>query len=423
MSKLTRTTAAKVVNPERTRLAEDEARTMNWKRWGPYLAERQWGTVREDYSPDGEAWGYFSHEQACSRAYRWGEDGLMGITDREGRLCFSVALWNGRDALLKERLFGLSNPEGNHGEDVKEEYFYLDANPTHSYLKGLYKYPQAAFPYAQLREENKRRNRLEREFELVDTGVFDQSRYFDVQCEYAKNAPDDILIRITVTNRGPEAASVHVLPTLWYRNVWSWGCTHEGCEVKPRLAASGAHTVACDHPTLGHFTLQQEDAVPLLFTENETNTQRLFNSPNATPYVKDAFHDYVVRGNKEAVNPLQRGTKCAAHHKVTLAAGEARVFRLRLHSAQPAHAPAKGAVFGKKFDAVFDARLADTDALYAELLAGVSSEKERAVARQAYAGLLWSKQFYHYVVKEWLEGDSAMPPPPEERKNARNAAS
>ena len=421
MGKLKQTSVAKVLNSERTRLAEDEARTMNWKRWGPYLAERQWGTVREDYSPDGEAWGYFTHEQACSRAYRWGEDGLMGITDREGRLCFSVALWNGRDALLKERLFGLSNPEGNHGEDVKEEYFYLDATPTHSYLKGLYKYPQAAFPYAQLREENKRRNRLQREFELVDTGAFDQSRYFDVQCEYAKNAPDDILIRITVTNRGPEAASVHVLPTLWFRNVWSWGCTHEGCEVKPRLAAAGAHTVACDHATLGRFTLQQEDAVPLLFTENETNTQRLFNSPNATPYVKDAFHDYVVRGNTAAVNPLQRGTKCAAHHEVTLAAGQARVFRLRLHSADTAHAPAQGAVFGKKFDAVFAARLADTDAFYADLLAGVSEEKERAVARQAYAGLLWSKQFYHYVVKEWLEGDSAMPPPPEERKNARNA--
>jgi Glycosyl hydrolase family 63 C-terminal domain len=417
--------ASKAANPERNRLAADASREQNWKRWGPYLAERQWGTVREDYSPDGEAWGYFSHDQARSRAYRWGEDGLMGITDREGRLCFGLALWNGQDRILKERLFGLANEEGNHGEDVKEAYFYLDATPTHSYLKGLYKYPQAAFPYQALVEENKRRDRLQPEFELADTGVFEDSRYFDVFCEYAKNAPDDILIRITVVNRGPATATLHVLPTLWFRNVWSWGCKHEGCEVKPRLTRSGSHSVVCDHATLGPFTLHQEVDAPLLFTENETNTQRLFQKANATPYVKDAFHDYVVEGRVEAVNPRQQGTKCAAHQVLTLAAGEERVIRLRLQATQPRGsaklAANSCACFGPSFEAVFAARQAEADTFYTEVLAAVSSEQERVVARQAYAGLLWSKQFYHYVVKEWLEGDPEMPSPPVERQTGRNA--
>ncbi len=405
-------------NAEQQRLAEDASRAKNWKRWGPYLAERQWGTVREDYSPDGESWRYFTHEQSRSRAYRWGEDGLMGITDREGRLCFAVALWNGKDPILKERLFGLANHEGNHGEDVKEEYFYLDATPTHSYLKGLYKYPQAAFPYERLRAENAQRSRQEPEFELGETGVFDEGRYFDVFCEYAKAAPDDILIRITVANRGPEAATVHVLPTLWFRNAWSWGCTHEGCEIKPRLWATGPGTVECDQATLGRFTLRQEGDAPLLFTENETNTQLLFNSPNTSPYVKDAFHEHVINGRMEAVNPRQRGTKCAAHHAVTLAPGEERVIRLRLHAA--AVAPAENAVFGKAFEDVFKARQAEAEVFYGNLLAKVVSAEERSVARQAYAGLLWSKQFYHYVVKDWLDGDPEMPPPPPERKNGRN---
>ena len=404
---------------ERMRLAEDAKREKNWKRWGPYLAERQWGTVREDYSADADSWRYFTHDQARSRAYRWGEDGLMGITDREGRMCFAVALWNGRDAILKERLFGLANHEGNHGEDVKEEYFYLDATPTHSYLKGLYKYPQAAFPYGKLTEENARRSRTEPEYELADTGVFDEGRYFDVFCEYAKDGPDDILIRITVANRGPEEATVQVLPTLWFRNTWSWGCLHEGCEIKPRLWVDGLRRVECDQASLGRFSLQMEDDVPVLFTENESNLKRLFGAENTSPHVKDAFHDHVIAGRADAVNPRRRGTKCAAHHVVKLAPGEERVIRLRLHAAGAE--PAKGAVFGKAFEAVFAARKAEADVFYGGLLANVVSAEERNVARQAYAGLLWSKQFYHYVVKDWLEGDPETPAPPASRKDGRNA--
>ena len=404
---------------ERMRLAEDAKREKNWKRWGPYLAERQWGTVREDYSADADSWRYFTHDQARSRAYRWGEDGLMGITDREGRMCFAVALWNGRDAILKERLFGLANHEGNHGEDVKEEYFYLDATPTHSYLKGLYKYPQAAFPYGKLTEENARRSRTEPEYELADTGVFDEGRYFDVFCEYAKDGPDDILIRITVANRGPEEATVQVLPTLWFRNTWSWGCLHEGCEIKPRLWVDGLRRVECDQASLGRFSLQMEDDVPVLFTENESNLKRLFGAENTSPHVKDAFHDHVIAGRADAVNPRRRGTKCAAHHVVKLAPGEERVIRLRLHAAGAE--PAKGAVFGKAFEAVFAARKAEADVFYGGLLANVVSAEERNVARQAYAGLLWSKQFYHYVVKDWLEGDPETPAPSASRKDGRNA--
>jgi hypothetical protein len=406
-------------HPERLRLAQVAAHGENWQRWGPYLAERQWGTVREDYSPGGESWRSFPHDHARSRAYRWGEDGLLGIADRECRLCFALALWNERDPILKERLFGLANHEGNHGEDAKEHWFYLESTPTHSYLKALYKYPQAAYPYNRLIEENARRSRAQPEFELADAGVFDGDRYFDVFAEYAKASPDDILIRITVANRGPDTAALHLIPTLWFRNTWSWGCTHEGCEVKPRLRALDDRTIACEHATLGRFTLRQEDAAPLLFTENETNNARLFGSPNASPHVKDAFHAAVVDGRGDAVNPRRAGTKCAAHHTLRLAPGEARVVRLRLHAGE--NRSENAAPFGSAFDELFAERIAETDSFYAGLLAGVGNAAERAVARQAYAGLLWSKQFYHYVVRDWLDGDPNPPPPPPERKSGRNA--
>jgi len=431
-------------NPESERLAEDERREKNWKRWGTYLPERQWGTVREDYSADGESWNYLTHEQARSRAYRWGEDGLLGLTDRECRLCFALALWNERDPLLKERLFGLSGFEGNHGEDVKECYFYLDATPTHSWSRALYKYPQAAFPYDRLRTENHRRGRDEPEFEILDTGVFDDNRYFDVFAEYAKAGPNDLCLQITVANRGPEPARLHVLPTLWFRNSWSWGCRHEGCEVKPRLAAVSDQRVQCDHVTLGRYFLELEPgpdnaAAPLLFTENETNATRLFGTAPTPGFYKDAFHDAVVGGRGEAVNPRRVGTKCAAHHVLVLAPGEERVLRLRLYA--DGEKPAES--FGRGFASVVDARRREADAFYAVLVdAGAESKpasggsafapgsgappsvdcgEARRVARQAYAGLLWSKQFYHYVVKDWLAGDPDQPPPPAARKaSARN---
>ncbi|HEX4055236.1 MAG TPA: hypothetical protein VHX86_13310 [Tepidisphaeraceae bacterium] len=404
---------------EHVRLREDAARKANWKRWGPYLSERQWGTVREDYSPDGDCWNYFPHDHARSRAYRWGEDGLLGITDRECRLCFALALWNGRDPILKERLFGLTGPEGNHGEDVKEQYFYLDSTPTHSYLKGLYKYPQNPFPYDRLVRENARRTRHDPEFEILDTGVFDQDRYFDVFAEYAKNAPDDILIRMTVCNRGPEPATIHLLPTLWARNSWVWGCLHEGCEVKPHMAQSGPATVDVDHVTLGKFRLVAEQigqGPQMLFTENETNTQRLFNSPNYTPYVKDAFHRYLVNGESGAVNPAHVGTKAAAHYVVDLPPGGQWVVRLRLfpQEAEPAQ------IFGEEFDRLFRQRIADADEFYDVRLSKNLPADTRNVGRQCLAGLLWSKQFYHYVVREWLDGDPEQPPPPASRWKGRN---
>ena len=416
-------------NPEQTRLAEDARREKNWKRWGPYLSERQWGTVREDYSADGESWNSFTREQAAGRAYRWGEDGLLGITDRECRLCFALALWNAQDPCLKERLFGLTGFEGNHGEDVKECYFYLDAPPTHSWLRALYKYPQAAFPYDRLKAENKRRGRNEPEFELLDTGVFDENRYFDVLVEYAKGGPNDLCLRITVANRGPDRAPLHVLPSLWFRNSWSWGCQHEGCEVKPRMAAVGDGRVQCDHASLGRYFLEVETpagtkAAPLLFTENETNAARLFGAPAVSGFFKDAFHDAVVGGRAAAVNPRRVGTKCASHHSLVLAPGEERVLRLRLYA--DAEKPAKP--FGPAFDAVMKSRRSEADSFYEALIDGhadasasVDCVESRKVARQAYAGLLWSKQFYHYVVKDWLEGDPDQPAPPAERQiTARN---
>ncbi len=408
------------MDPETTRLQQDAARTSNWKRWGPYLSERQWGTVREDYSADGDSWSYFPHDHARSRAYRWGEDGLLGICDREGRLCFSIALWNGRDAILKERLFGVTGREGNHGEDVKEEYFYLDSAPTHSYLKALYKYPQAAFPYDVLVAENRRRGKDQPEYELADTGVFAGNRYFDVQAEYAKASPDDVLVRVTVSNRGPDTATVHVLPQLWFRNTWSWNRTGEAYPRRPRIEAAGTHAMLAEHATLGRWRLDVEGsdggAPELLFTENETNQQRLYRTPNRQPYVKDAFHEHVVRGAADVVRTQRFGTKAAAHHVLTLAAGESRVLRLRL----TAEGEAKPEPFGAGFDAVFAARIVECDAFYAARIPAELGEDERRVARQAYAGLLWSKQFYFYVVKEWLEGDPALPAPPAGRAAGRN---
>ncbi len=414
-------------NPEERRLAEDAARTRNWKRWGPYLSERQWGTVREDYSANGDAWQYFPHDHARSRAYRWGEDGLLGLCDREGRLCFALALWNGADPILKERLFGLSGPEGNHGEDVKECYYFLDATPTHSYLKALYKYPQAAFPYGWLVEENGRRGRHEPEFELTDTGVFDGGRYFDVTAEYAKADADDILIRLSVANRGPAVAEIHVLPTLWFPNTWAWGRDGEGYWPRGRMEAEGAATVLATHPDLGRFRLTVDpantpDTAPLLFTENETNTARLYGSPNRTPYVKDAFHAYIVEGQAGAVNPARTGTKAAVHYQLTVPAGATVTLRLRLRAdpeTETVETPEE--LFGSAFDQVFLEREQEANAFYAARLAPELSDDERRVARAAYAGLLWSKQFYHYGVADWLAGDPSQPPPPASRLEGRNS--
>ena len=413
----------KETNAEETRLARARERAENWQRWGPYLAERQWSTVREDYSEGGEAWTDFPHAQAHARAYRWGEDGLLGITDRECRLCFGLALWNGRDPILKERLFGLTGPQGNHGEDVKECYYYLDATPTSSYLKGLYKYPQAEYPYEALVAENARRDRSVPEFELEDTGAFAEERYFDVVAEYAKAGPDDILIRITVHNRGPEAALLHVLPQLWFRNTWSWGCRHEGCWIKPHMQRQGPTGVLAKHVTLGAFHFEAgptpEGGTPeLIFTENETNFRALWDEPNVHPFTRDAFHEYIVSGNADAVNLAGGGTKMAAVYRLALAPGARAELRLRL---APAGAfPA--APFGPEFAATFAARIAEADAFYAARTVPGATAEEQNVMRQAFAGLLWSKQFYHYIVEEWLEGDPLQPPPPEARKQGRNTA-
>jgi hypothetical protein len=420
-SQATKGNAAEPQSAERLRLKEDASRTINWKRWGPYLSERQWGTVREDYSPFGECWDYLSHEQSRSRAYRWGEDGLMGISDRQCRLCFSISLWNGKDAILKERLFGLTGPEGNHGEDVKECYYYLDSSPTHSYMKMLYKYPQNEFPYAALVHENRIRGKDAPEYELIDTGVFNDNRYFDVTTEYAKQSPDDILIRITVSNRGPEESTIHLLPTLWFRNSWSWGCSHDGCEVKPRLRAAGDKETIVDHGTLGRYRLfcdasPHGDSLEMLYTENETHSEKLFGVENESPYVKDAFHRYVIDKEMKAVNPKRFGTKVAAHYVLTIAAGDSLTIHLRLVN----DAAAIGGALEKTRDEIFAQRIAETDAFYASLMPEKTDPERCAVARQAYAGLLTTKQFYHYVVNQWLDGDPAQPPPPENRKHGRN---
>ena len=419
---------------EEQRLVEDRARIANWKRWGPYLSERQWGTVREDYSADGSCWQYFTHDQARSRTYRWGEDGLLGISDRESRLCFALALWNGHDPILKERLFGLTGPQGNHGEDVKELYYYLDSTPAHSFMEALYKYPQREFPYRALVEENGRRGRNELEFELSDTGVFEGNRYFDVRATYAKASEDDILIALTIANRGSETAAIEVLPTLWFRNTWSWGRTGEGYWPEPSITMAGDGTLRAEHATLGAFRLA---AAPVpggglpefLFTNNETNTERLYGVPNTAPFVKDAFHEYVVSGRRGAINPERRGTKAAALYRLTIPAGGEVVLRLRLFreaagpgaGAMGAGPGAVGTVQPAAFDAIVAQRRHEADAFYAARIPTHLPDEEKRVARQAYAGLLWSKQFFHYIVRDWLEGDPAQPPPPVSRLQGRNA--
>jgi mannosylglycerate hydrolase MGH1-like protein len=400
---------------EELRLRETQERTAHWRRWGPYLAERQWGTVREDYSPDGLVWDSFRHDHARSRAYRWGEDGIAGISDNHGRLCFALALWNGRDPILKERLFGLAGTEGNHGEDVKEYYFYLDSTPTHSYMKYLYKYPHAAFPYEALVEENRRRDRHAPEFELIDTGVFDADRYFDVVVEYAKAAPDDVLIRITATNRGPEPAALDLLPTLWYRNTWSWDVP---APERPSLRAGEGASPAViegDHATLGARWLYCEGAPELLFTDNDTNIQRLYRQPSARPWVKDGINDYVVGGRSDALNPERVGTKAAARYRAPIAAGQSFVTRLRL-----TNSPIPGDPFGREFATLFDRRAREADEFYETIIPAKLSDDGRSVMRQAFAGLLWSKQFYHYDVARWLSGDPTGPAVSIGRKHGRN---
>jgi len=394
------------MNAEDNRLKEARDDKMLWYRWGPYLSERQWGTVREDYSDTGNAWDYFSHDQARSRAYRWGEDGLAGISDDRQQLCFALALWNGQDPILKERLFGLTNSEGNHGEDVKEYYFYLDSTPTHSYMKYLYKYPQRAFPYDDLVATNRSRSRAELEYELLDTGVFDQDRYFDVFVEYAKESPEDILIQTTVHNRGPDSAELHVLPTLWFRNRWSRQAVAE----KPALHRIGTTIKALD-PKLGERYLYCEGDVPLLFTENETNTERILGIPNRTPYVKDSINDYILHRRHDAVNPEQKGTKAAAHYRVTVPAGGSHLIRLLLTDRPPsAFSESNGpSSFGRPFTQALELRQKEADEFYQSVIPSSLNAEQANVMRQALAGMLWSKQFYHYDLDKWLEERGAAP--------------
>jgi hypothetical protein len=401
---------------EQKRLNEARERGVPWKKWGPYLSERQWGTVREDYSNDGNAWDYFTHDQARSRAYRWGEDGLAGISDDKQRLCFALALWNGRDPILKERLFGLTNSESNHGEDVKEYYFYIDSTPTHSYMKYLYKYPQREYPYSDLVETSRKRTREEMEYELLDTGVFDEDRYFDVFVEYAKGDPEDLLIKVSVHNRGPEAAKIHLLPTLWFRNTWSV----EG-DPKPAIKETGLGTMRATHAGLGEYTLQCEGATELLFTENETNNKRLWGQPNASPFVKDAFHEYVIGRKQDAVNPGKTGTKAAAHYELEVPAGGSRVVRLRLRAAAAPLATAGTADAFAKFDETFAARLGDSNEFYARIISKNLSEDEQRIERQALAGMLWSKQFYYFDLDRWLQEHDSHPVLQAGRGKARNA--
>ncbi|HEX4476811.1 MAG TPA: glucosidase [Polyangiaceae bacterium] len=400
------------------RLIQDARREANWKRWGPYLSEREWGTVREDYSVNGACWDYFPHDHARSRTYRWGEDGLLGISDRQGRLCFALALWNEHDAILKERLFGLNGTEGNHGEDVKELYYYLDATPTSTYLKARYKYPHETYPYDKLLAESRRRTRRDPEYEVLDTGVFDDGRYFDVTVEYAKASAEDILIVVTVANRGPVDAAIHLLPTLWFRNTWSWGKTEEGYGAKPELARDGLFCIRGYHDAFGDVRLFFEDTETpeLLFTENETNAERLFDFASATPYKKDGFHEHVVWNVPNAVNPLERGTKAAGHYRRVVPAHGSTTVRMRLVLG-PVTADEP---FGKGFENTIALRKYEADEFYDALLPAGAMPDERNVLRQAYAGLIWSRQFYHYVVRDWLDGDPKEPAPPPVRKRGRN---
>jgi len=421
------------MNSEQERLAAAHAGTAPWRLWGPYLSERQWGTVREDYSPGGTAWDYFPHDHARSRAYRWGEDGLAGLSDEQQRLCLSLALWNGKDPILKERLFGLTNSEGNHGEDVKELYYYLDATPTHSYLKMLYKYPQREFPYAQLVAENQRRSKDQPEFELLDTGIFDDDRYFDVFVEYAKAGPEDVLMRVTACNRGPEEAVLYLVPQLWFRNTWSWNGT-----ARPSLTRTQHAAVLARHAELGDYNLHCDGRPEFLFSENETNFQRLFGAAMSTGcHFKDGFHEYLVHGNPSAVNPGLEGTKAAALYQLTISAGGSQQIRLRLVGQAPRLSPSSRALnqptqsksqsqAGRlsdfaDFDAIFDRRLREADEFYADLQKNIADADARLVQRQALAGMIWGRQFYHYNVTDWLRGDPAQPPPPPGRQHGRNS--
>ncbi len=423
-----------IKSAEQQRLHEANSNRPEWKRWGPYLSERQWGTVREDYSPHGNAWEYFPHDHARSRAYRWGEDGLAGISDDTQQLCLALALWNGKDPILKERIFGLTNSEGNHGEDAKELYYYLDATPTHSYLKMLYKYPQREFPYAQLVEENRRRGKDAPEFELLDTGIFDDDRYFDVFVEYAKAGPDDILLQVTVHNRGPEAATIHLLPQLWFRNTWSW----KPDSAKPELRAARDGVIAANHPELGRYQFCCEGNPVLLFCDNETNARRLHGMKDAAGHFKDAFHDYIIGGDTAATNPKRCGTKAAAHYEMPVEAGGQASVRLRLRKSDAPSSPSplngeRAGVRGESsrrggiapdafavFDQILGQRRHEADQFYAELQKDLPGADARLVQRQAFAGMIWSKQFFYYDVREWIKGDASQPPPPAERKHGRN---
>ncbi|HEY1868536.1 MAG TPA: hypothetical protein VGG70_09600, partial [Candidatus Cybelea sp.] len=401
------------MSAERKRLERGSDKAL-WHRWGPYLSERQWGTVREDYSPYGTAWEYLPHDHARSRAYRWGEDGIAGVCDRYQQLCVAAAFWNGQDRIIKERLFGLTGNEGNHGEDVKEYYFFLDALPSHAYMKMLYRYGQREYPYAQLVAENRRRTRLDPEYELFDTGIFDDDRFFDIVVEYAKAGYDDILMRITVTNRGPERAPLTLLPSIWFRNVWSWRAGVAKPMLQEEPSEHAAKVVRATHDRLGTYRFYCQDADELLFTENETNYERLFNVANPSPYVKDGINDCVVSADCDGINPAQCGTKAAARYALDIKPGEAAVVRLRL-SNRSLSAPFDG------FDKVFQHRIAEADEFYRELNTFPVSDDERLVQRQAFAGLLWSKQFYSYIVHDWLRGDPLQPPPPPERLHGRNS--
>src|SRR3989449_4540223 len=415
VDKISKPIARKTLTKEEQRLQEDRHRKVNWKRWGPYLSERQWSTVREDYSPYGTAWEYLPHDHARSRAYRWGEDGLGGICDRHQYICFALALWNGKDPILKERLFGLTGNEGNHGEDVKEYYYYLDSTPTHSYMKFLNKYPQRKFPYSRLVEENRRRGKHDLEFELIDTGIFDDDRYFDVFIEYAKAGAEDILIRIEAINRGPEAAELHLLPTLWFRNTWSWGLDAR----KPRVAIEEGSEVAAlkvYHSYYGNRWLYCEGKPEFLFTENETNERRVFGVENGAAYVKDGINDYIVHGAKDAAHANGAGTKGSAHYTMTVPAGQAVTVRLRLSDA----APASGKSVDGEFDKVLAERNKEADEFFETLNLASTAPERKEIMRQAVGGLLWSKQFYHYDISRWLKGDPSGPDAPKERLNGRN---
>lgn len=394
---------------EQKRLNDAREKEIPWKKWGPYLSERQWGTVREDYSENSDAWNYFTHDQARSRAYRWGEDGLAGISDNKQLLCFAIALWNEKDPILKERLYGLTNNEANHGEDVKEYYFYIDSTPTHSYMKYLYKYPQQEYPYKDLIEKNRGRSREDLEYELLDTGIFDDNRYFDVFVEYAKNDPEDILVRINVHNRGPEASKLHLLPTLWFRNTWSFGEDKQ----KPALSTIGSNTIQASHRDLGQHWLYCNGASELLFTENETNKKRLWDQPNDTPFVKDAFHSYVISGNEEVVNSSKIGTKAAAHYILDIPSGGSKTVQLRLTSVQ-----AKDPY--KDFDEVFAKRISEADEFYNRIAPSSLNEDERRVHRQALAGMLWSKQYYYFDLEKWLKEHHSHPMLDSVPKSMRN---